>query len=76
VVALPQTFGVATIYSASKNNIEDFSINEKINCLTIFCFVIKGYAQNSKNILADPIINLENFQRREYTTVLSRIQFL
>jgi hypothetical protein len=49
-------------------NIEDFSIHEKINCLTIF--LIKGYAQNSKNILA--ILIWKIFK----TTVLSRIQFL
>jgi hypothetical protein len=29
-----------------------------------FAFVIKGYAQNSKTFFKDPIINLENFQKK------------
>ena len=38
---------------------------KKLIVLLFFAFVIKGYAQNSKNIFSkDPIINLENFQKK------------
>lgn len=37
----------------------------KIIVLLFFAFIIKGYAQKSKNIFSrDPIINLENFQKK------------
>ena len=38
---------------------------KKTVVLILFVFVIKGYAQRSKNIFSkDPIINLENFQKQ------------
>jgi hypothetical protein len=61
-------------FTSASNNIEDFSINmKKLIVLLFFAFVIKGYAQNSKNIL---VINLENFQKKSILRILSRIQFL
>lgn len=39
---------------------------KKIIVLLFFAFIIKGYAQKSKNIFSrDPIINLENFQKKK-----------
>jgi hypothetical protein len=66
-VIAPQTFGVATIYSASKTNTEKYSAQTwKKIVLLLLLLSTKGYSQFKNSMFSkDPIINLENFQKQQ-----------
>jgi hypothetical protein len=69
-----RNFGVATIQSVKKNNIEgDSHEYEKNNCSNFY--LCQRYKQmHSRRIFSkDPIINLENFQKKKSTLGFLRI---
>jgi hypothetical protein len=49
---------------------------KKLIVLLFFAFVIKGYAKFLKHFSKDPIINLENFQKKRVYYGFYLIQFL
>jgi hypothetical protein len=65
VIALP-TFGVATIYSASKTNTEKYSAQTWKKLLSYFFLLSIKDTHSLKSMFSkDPIINLENFQKQQ-----------